>query len=223
MKYKSKTDKPVLRFGATIGNRQLSNFARCGVLFRDPFGDFQIYTSSEHIWQASKARSKRIAKLFIKDGALGSLTAAALKKFFPRTTDEKVAKKLKYWSRGDSVGILAKMASNKKHAKKIGIEPSDYNYEIEHLPESELEERWLPILRAKYTQSEDMKRALLDTGDQYLLEFDRGATRTDSFWGGIDDATGNIIGNNFMGRMLMKVRDELRADEQQEKKEEKEE
>ena len=221
MKFKSKTDKRVLRFGATIGNRKLSNFARCGVRFRDPFGEFQTYSSSEAVWQGSKARSKSVSKLFIQDGFLGSLSVSAFQRFFPKTAAEKIEKKFKYWSRGDSVGILAKMASNKKHSKKLGIGSSDYNYEIEHLPEDELEERWLPILRAKYGQNDDMKKALLDTGDQYLLEFDRGATRTDSFWGGIDDADGNIIGNNFMGRMLMKVRDELRAEDvyKKEKKE----
>lgn len=213
MKWKSKTDKRVRRFGATIGNRQLSNFAKCGVMFRDPFGKLQMYSSSEAVWQGSKARSERVSKMFLQDGALGSLAAAAFKKFFPRTDDEKLAKKLKYWSRGESVGILAKMASNKKHAKKLGIEESEYNYEIEHLPEDELEERWLPILRAKYAPNTPMRKTLLETGEEYLLEFDRGATRRDSFWGAIDDEDGNITGNNFMGRMLMKVRDEIRSEE----------
>lgn len=60
------------------------------------------------------------------------------------------------------------------------------------------------IVRAKFTQNEDLKQLLLATGDLVLEE---GNTWHDTFWG-VDVKTRE--GENHLGRILMQVRQELR-------------
>ena len=59
------------------------------------------------------------------------------------------------------------------------------------------------IVRAKFTQNEDLKWRLISTGDAYLEE---GNTWHDTCWG-VDSKTGE--GQNHLGKILMKVREEL--------------
>ena len=54
-------------------------------------------------------------------------------------------------------------------------------------------------LLAKFTQNPDLKQKLLDTGDASLHE----NSPTDMFWG--------IKGKDMLGKLLMKVREELRC------------
>lgn len=58
------------------------------------------------------------------------------------------------------------------------------------------------IVKAKFTQNEDLKQRLLETGDMYLEE---GNTWGDRTWGTI-----NGKGQNRLGKILMKVREELK-------------
>lgn len=58
------------------------------------------------------------------------------------------------------------------------------------------------ICRAKFMQNQDLKQRLIDTGDEYLEE---GNDWGDTIWG-----TVHGIGQNNLGKILMKVRDELR-------------
>jgi N-glycosidase YbiA len=60
---------------------------------------------------------------------------------------------------------------------------------------------------AKFTQHADLRAALLGTGDAELVEH----TSNDSYWGDGGDGSGK----NMLGRILMSVREELRAQEQQ--------
>lgn len=53
-------------------------------------------------------------------------------------------------------------------------------------------------LRAKFTQNAELKQKLLDTGDAILHE----DSKTDLFWG--------CLGEDMLGKLLMRVRDELR-------------
>ena len=53
-------------------------------------------------------------------------------------------------------------------------------------------------LRAKFSQNEDLKQKLLDTGDAILHE----DSPTDMFWG--------KKGKDMLGKLLMQVRDELK-------------
>lgn len=57
-------------------------------------------------------------------------------------------------------------------------------------------------LRLKFTQNNNLKEILLGTGDRKLIEH----TDRDKYWGD----GGNGEGQNRLGILLMKVRDELR-------------
>lgn len=58
------------------------------------------------------------------------------------------------------------------------------------------------ICRAKFTQNEYLKYLLLETGD---AELEEGNTWGDRLWGTVDGK-----GENRLGKILMKVREELR-------------
>ncbi len=57
----------------------------------------------------------------------------------------------------------------------------------------------LEAVRAKFTQNKDLKERLLETGDAILHE----DSPTDAFWG--------KKGEDMLGKLLMKVREELRG------------
>ena len=61
------------------------------------------------------------------------------------------------------------------------------------------------IVRAKFTQNQELKQQLIGTGDAYLEE---GNTWHDTCWG-VDLKTGE--GQNHLGKILMKVRQELKT------------
>jgi ribA/ribD-fused uncharacterized protein len=64
-------------------------------------------------------------------------------------------------------------------------------------------------LNAKFTQNDDLKQKLLDTGDAILEE---GNTWGDSFWGiNKNPDRGPLGGQNHLGKLLMELRDELRS------------
>ena len=55
----------------------------------------------------------------------------------------------------------------------------------------------------KFSQSEELKKKLLDTGDQELIE---GNYWNDTFWGVCEGK-----GQNHLGKILMQIREELRG------------
>ena len=57
------------------------------------------------------------------------------------------------------------------------------------------------VCKAKFVQNPDLKQRLLETGDAYLEE---GNTWKDKIWG-----TVNGVGQNNLGKILMKIRTEL--------------
>jgi ribA/ribD-fused uncharacterized protein len=64
------------------------------------------------------------------------------------------------------------------------------------------------IVRLKFTQSSELRKFLLATGDEELVE---GNTWHDNFWG--DCSCNNcrsIKGTNMLGKILMEVREELK-------------
>lgn len=58
------------------------------------------------------------------------------------------------------------------------------------------------VVKQKFTNNENYKQKLLATGDAYLEE---GNHHNDRIWGKVDGR-----GTNWLGKILMKVRDELR-------------
>lgn len=60
------------------------------------------------------------------------------------------------------------------------------------------------ICKAKFTQNEDLRQRLLATGDEYLEE---GNYWDDKYWGVCGGE-----GQNKLGKILMRVRDELREE-----------
>jgi N-glycosidase YbiA len=59
------------------------------------------------------------------------------------------------------------------------------------------------VVRAKFTRHEELTAVLLGTGDAVLVEH----TVNDNYWGDGGDGSGQ----NWLGRILMEVRAELRA------------
>lgn len=59
------------------------------------------------------------------------------------------------------------------------------------------------VVLAKFTQHEDIRQVLLDTGDAELVEH----TVNDSYWADGGDGTGK----NMLGKILMEVRERLRG------------
>lgn len=153
-----------------------------------------VYISTEHAFQAQKyIKDQRVR--FSVIGDLGNPDSINLV-FKPK----EVESKRKHWYKKDNVGIIAKMATNKKIGKELGLirdESFVSSFEL-----------WRPILLKKYTIPK-FRDLLLSTGDNYLLEFDKGAQRSGSFWGGLI-VDGKLYGDNTMGKYLMKIRDILK-------------
>jgi ribA/ribD-fused uncharacterized protein len=59
------------------------------------------------------------------------------------------------------------------------------------------------VVRAKFTQHEDLRRVLLSTGDAVIVEH----TAKDDYWGDGGDGSGR----NMLGKILMEIRAELRS------------
>lgn len=85
-------------------------------------------------------------------------------------------------------------SASKKLGRRVQLRPDWEEVKVTIMEE---------IVRAKFTQNEDLKQLLLATGDAYLEE---GNTWHDTCWG-VDAKTGE--GLNHLGRILMKIREEL--------------
>ncbi|HZU38866.1 MAG TPA: NADAR family protein [Gemmataceae bacterium] len=59
------------------------------------------------------------------------------------------------------------------------------------------------VVHAKFSQHDDIRQVLLSTGDAKIVEH----TEKDSYWGEGGDGSGK----NMLGRILMEVREELKA------------
>ncbi len=91
----------------------------------------------------------------------------------------------------------------KKRGREIKVRPDWDNVKLEMMELG---------LRLKFNQNPDLAQQLLDTGDQMLYE---GNTWGDRYWG-VDLAAldrGEIVGENHLGKLLMKIRKELKRNE----------
>jgi ribA/ribD-fused uncharacterized protein len=67
-------------------------------------------------------------------------------------------------------------------------------------------ERMKNVLLAKFTQHKDLNELLLSTGDARLVESATVDNAVNRLWGEV-----NGVGKNMLGKLLMEVREELRA------------
>lgn len=102
----------------------------------------------------------------------------------------------------DQIGICAiKMANTPAMAKKLGkrvkMRPDWEDTKVSVMQD---------IIRAKFSNP-TLSKMLLDTGEAELIE---GNDWYDIFWGCVRDENGNWTGKNWLGKLLMEVRQELR-------------
>lgn len=200
-------------FGATTGKelRMLSNFLPGANVVVDGI----TYRTTEAAYQ-SRLWPQEYRWWFGVDGPLDSFDAAVKAGFnFGVKTKEAVDKKIKFWDTrcGGAVGIIPKLLSNRKNRTYLSIAfqgqalpPPGDRHDFGSMSEQEF---WLFILLQKFAHGA-AKRLLVDTGSVTLVEFDKGATRHGSFWGGVySKVTERVHGYNYMGRMLMMVRGKL--------------
>lgn len=200
-------DNSFVYFGSGTVIGELSNFARCP----NPF------QWKDHFWNSSEAAYAcwlRVDKLdwhrFAVGGDLSDLkTGIAL--LFPENV---VAKKIKHYGskcsgmKPEMIGIIPKLATKQKYAKKIGLRltPRD---------EAKCEEKLLfdifvEILIEKYTHNPGFRDVLLSTRGKKLIEFDRGAVRETAkgrppLWTG-QIKEGVMYGRNLQGDIQEHVR-----------------
>ena len=62
------------------------------------------------------------------------------------------------------------------------------------------------VLIAKFTQHEDLKEQLIATGNSFLVEH----TKRDKYWGDGGDGGNDTKGRNMLGKLLVRVRNELK-------------
>ncbi len=63
-------------------------------------------------------------------------------------------------------------------------------------------------LNHKYQSSAEFRKALIDSGDRYIVEDESNRRKRPDSWGAIlDSATGEYYGKNIMGRLLMELRE----------------
>lgn len=67
-------------------------------------------------------------------------------------------------------------------------------------------DRMRGVLRAKFSQHEDLRELLLSTGNTRLVEKATVDNSVNRLWGEV-----NGVGKNMLGQMLMELREELRA------------
>ena len=126
-------------------------------------------------------------------------------------------KKRKFWGptktgRPAMLGILAKLAANRPH--KIGLLTHERTNVHDEQSFKKLMKLFYVILKRKYSKNPVLLRKLVATGDRYLLEFSRSARREANngrppLWSGLIQ-DGRLYGHNFMGRLHMAIRDEIK-------------
>lgn len=90
-------------------------------------------------------------------------------------------------------------AASKRAGRKLDLRPDWETVKYDLMVE---------VLRAKFSQDEDLKRILLSTGDEDLLEDTTGWH--DNIWGSCScPKCQQIPGRNLLGKALVQVREEL--------------
>ena len=179
-----------LYFGSGVKLRELSNLYECEIEYNG-----YKYISSEHLYQSLQFNE---FERFTINGDLSGYDCLVKYKDVFYSKKSVIESKVNYWKVRKCIGIVAKMCSNKKYMKKLGL-----TYTNKYIKDDIFEE----ILRLKFNQKY-FKTILLNTGDKTLVEF----SRFDLKWGGkvIDN---KIVGENLMGNMIEKIRNEIKSQE----------
>jgi len=204
-------------------------------------GERCSYDSSEHAYQSLKTVNRESARQFETGGIVSmkifkkwpsakpskesaSSTAAASARGSKASamgisSSDEYSAKMKHWGLKGS-GIAPKMVSNLDSAIASAA------FGIDMLPKSKREPRsgklseelkvWGPILRQKFHYNADARNILIGTKDDILIERSR-MPRATEYWAGYVSAaaeatSGEIIGKNMMGRLLMHIRAEIVAE-----------
>ena len=152
------------------------------------------FCSTEHAFQAQKYIEEQRVR-FSVNGDLGNIGNMDI--MFQLVFGDKWENKKKYWMKKHNIGIVAKMATNIKIGKKLGL--------IRDTTFISTDALWITILSSKFNMP-TFKNILLSTNNAYLLEFDRGAKKTLPKWSGIIQ-DGILYGENLMGKYIMKIRE----------------
>ena len=173
----------------------LSNFAyiKEGIEY-----DGLRYISTEHAFQAQKY-IKEQRKRFSVEGDLGQLDSG-----FDLAFGKDWEKKKLFWMKKNNIGIIPKMVTNEKRGLKLGL-IRDKNF----VNTSEL---WFDLLWQKF-RIDRFRKTLTSTGNNYLLEYDRGAERMNPLWSGIIK-DGKLYGTNLMGKYIMYIREKIYSQEE---------
>lgn len=96
-------------------------------------------------------------------------------------------------------------AQDPQEAKKLGRNKKLFTIrpDWEQVKDSVMED----LVLKKFLKDKVIRAELLATGDAEIIE---GNTWRDSTWGMVKDASGKWIGENRLGKILMKVREQLR-------------
>lgn len=120
-----------------------------------------------------------------------------------------MARKAKLFKDDETLKLIMETKSPAKH-QKLGRIVKNYDQKVW---DDNKELIVIDASRLKYSQNEEMKNALLTTGDRILVE----ASPYDKIWGvGLGEKDPLILdqnnwkGQNLLGKCLMIVRDELR-------------
>lgn len=204
------TEDDVVFFSARgKGVKEFSNFYQCNVPIKYE-GIESLHT--EGLYQAFYRCEPESRGMFaFPDGEFATLEGA--KHVFAKP--EEVARAKKSWGsvkgRNPMSGIVPKMAVKPERAKKLGVklrrdfdDPRDIK---------EIARIFKELLYLKFTRNPELGRMLLATGDKILVEWDKGAGRQTLagkpplFSGILKD--GRVLGQNLMGRLLMRTRKRL--------------
>ncbi len=161
------------------------NFIETGITH-----DELVYPSTEHAFQAQKYIKEQRHR-FSVDGDLGSVDSGFLLVFGNEAEDKK-----RFWMQKNNIGIIAKMATNIKISKKIGLIRDETFVSTDTL--------WIELLTHKFNIDE-YKIILQNTENKYLLEFSKSAKKIKPLWSGIIE-DGTLYGTNLMGNYLMYIR-----------------
>jgi predicted NAD-dependent protein-ADP-ribosyltransferase YbiA (DUF1768 family) len=202
-------------------------------------GERCSYDSSEHAYQSLKTVNRESARQFETGGIVSmkifkkwpsakpskessNAAASAMRSKASAmgiSSSDEYSAKMKHWGLKGS-GIAPKMVSNLDSAIASAA------FGIDMLPKSKREPRsgklseelkvWGPILRQKFHYNADARNILIGTKDDILIERSR-MPRAAEYWAGYVSAaaeatSGEIIGKNMMGRLLMHTRAEIVAE-----------